>query len=104
MLDWLAAMFPKSRFPPRGISKERDVMKEEIAMYHDQPQQLVHDLLHETLWPNHPLGRPLTGTEKTLDAIRRPEMLEFLRANYNAANTVIAFAGPLRHAEVLRRC
>jgi predicted Zn-dependent peptidase len=104
LLDVLVDMFVNSRFAPADISKERDVIKEEMAMYRDQPQQLVHDLLHETLWPNHPLGRPLTGTEKSLDAIRRPEMLAFVRANYSATNTVLAVAGPLRHAEVLRRC
>lgn len=104
LLDVLVDMLVNSRFAPADISKERDVIKEEIAMYRDQPQQLVHDLLHEALWPNHPLGRPLTGTEKSLDAIRRAQMLSFLRANYSASNTVLAVAGPLRHAEVLRRC
>ena len=104
LLDVLVDMLVNSRFAPADISKERDVIKEEIAMYRDQPQQLVHDLLHETLWPNHPLGRPLTGTEKTLDAIRRAEMLSFMRANYSAPNTVLAVAGPLRHGDVLRRC
>jgi predicted Zn-dependent peptidase len=104
LLDVLVDMLVNSRFAPADISKERDVIKEEIAMYRDQPQQLVHDLLHETLWPNHPLGRPLTGTEKTLDGIHRAQMLAFLRANYTASNTVLAVAGPLRHAEVLRRC
>ena len=101
LLDVLVDMLVNSRFAPADISKERDVIKEEIAMYRDQPQQLVHDLLHETLWPNHPLGRPLTGTEKTLDAIRRAEMLSFMRANYSAPNTVLAVAGPLRHGDVL---
>lgn len=104
LLDVLVDMLVNSRFAPADISKERDVIKEEIAMYRDQPQQLVHDLLHETLWPNHPLGRPLTGTETTLDAIRRSDILTFLRANYTASNTVLAIAGPLPHAEVLRRC
>lgn len=103
LLDVLVDMFLNSRFSPADISKERDVIKEEIAMYRDQPHQLVHDLLHETLWPNHPLGRPLTGTEKTLDNIRRSELLSFFRANYAAPNTVLVVAGPLRHAEVVRR-
>ncbi|HMJ90311.1 MAG TPA: pitrilysin family protein [Candidatus Acidoferrum sp.] len=104
LLDVLVDMFVNSRFAPADISKERDVIKEEIAMYQDQPQQLVQDLLHETLWPNHPLGRPLTGTEKTLNAIRRTDLLGFLRTNYGTGNTVLAVAGPLRHADVLRRC
>ena len=103
LLDVLVDMFLNSRLSPADISKERDVIKEEIAMYRDQPHQLVHDLLHETLWPNHPLGRPLTGTEKTLDTIRRSSLLNFFHANYGAPSTVLVVAGPLRHGEVVRK-
>jgi predicted Zn-dependent peptidase len=102
LLDVLMDMFLNSRFALGDIAKERDVIKEEIAMYRDQPQQLVHELLHETLWPNHPLGRPLTGTEKTLDQIHRANALEFLRANYTAPNSLLVVAGPCRHPDVLR--
>ncbi len=102
LLDVLADMFVNSRFAPADVAKERDVIKEEIAMYRDQPSQFVHELLHESLWPDHPLGRSLTGTEKTLDSIARPELLEFLRTNYAAPNTLLAVAGPVRHGEVVR--
>ena len=102
LLDVLVDMFLNSRFALADVSKERDVIMEEIAMYRDQPSQLVHELLHESLWPNHPLGRPLTGTEKTLDNITRTDLLAFMRANYAAPNTLLAVAGPLRHAEVVR--
>src|SRR5438477_521207 len=68
LLEVLTDMFLNSRFTPVEIEKERGVIKEELAMYLDQSQHHVQELLNETLWPNHPLGRPLTGTEKTLDA------------------------------------
>jgi len=103
LLDVLSDMFLSSRFSPADISKERDVIKEEIAMYRDQPAQYVHDLLHETLWPNHPLGRPLTGTEKTLDKTTRSDLLDFFQANYTAPNTLLAVAGPIKHSDVVRR-
>lgn len=102
VLEVLVDMLLNSRFTAADISKERGVIKEEIAMYRDQPAQFVHDVLHETLWPDHPLGRPLTGTEKSLDRISRHELLDFLRGNYSAANTLLVVAGPLRHGEVLR--
>jgi len=102
LIDVLVDMLLNSRFTPADISKERGVIKEEMAMYRDQPAQFVHDVLHETLWPNHPLGRALTGTEKSLDRIRRSDLLNFLRVNYSAANTLLAVAGPLRHGDVLR--
>ena len=102
LLDVLVDMFLNSRFAAADVSKERGVIKEEIAMYRDQPAQFVHDVLHEALWPNHPLGYPLTGTEKSLDRIGRSEMLKFVRVNYSAANTLLVVAGPLRHGEVVR--
>ena len=102
LLDVLVDMFVHSRFAPADITKERAVIKEEIAMYRDQPAQYVHDLLHESLWPNHPLGRALTGTKKSLDGIKRTDLLEFFRDHYVAPNTLLVVAGPLRHAGVVR--
>lgn len=73
LLDVLMDMFCNSRFERTEIDKERDVIKEELAMVLDEPDQHVQELLNETIWPDHPLGRPLTGTEKvsTVWAARR---------------------------------
>jgi predicted Zn-dependent peptidase len=102
LLDVLMDMFLNSRFAPGDIDLERDVIKDEVAMYFDEPQHHVQELINATLWPDHPLGRPLTGTLKTLNRMRREHLLAFMRQNYVAANTVIAAAGRLRHAEVVR--
>src|SRR5213596_2162482 len=75
LLDVLADMFLNSTFDPAEIEKERAVIKEELAMYLDQPQHHVQELLNATLWPDQPLGRPLTGTEKTLDAMARADLV-----------------------------
>ena len=66
------------------IGKEREVIKEEMAMYLDEPQHHVQELLNATLWPDQPLGRPITGTEQTLDAMTRDHLLGYLRDNYVA--------------------
>lgn len=71
-------------------------------MYLDQPQHRVHELLNETLWPDQPLGRPLTGTEETLDLIGRPEMLNYKLQNYVSGSTLIAVAGRIQGTEVVR--
>ena len=102
LLDVLVDMFLNSRFDPVEIEKERGVIKEELAMYLDQPAHHVQDLLNETLWPNQPLGRPLTGTEKTLDGITRADLVNFQRSNYVIGATVIAAAGNLKHREVIK--
>jgi predicted Zn-dependent peptidase len=102
LLDVLSDMFLESTFDAREISKEREVIKEELAMYLDQPQQYVQELLNATLWPGQPLGRSITGTEKTLDAISRRQILDFQRSRYTAAGTLIAAAGRLTHRQVVR--
>ena len=102
LLDVLTDMFLHSRFAPEEIDKERGVIKEEIAMYRDQPHHLVQELLNESLWPNHPLGRNLAGTEQTLDYLDRARLVEYQRRNYAAGRTLIVVAGRIRHPRVLR--
>ncbi|HSH93330.1 MAG TPA: pitrilysin family protein [Roseimicrobium sp.] len=102
LLDVLTDMVLNSTFDPAEIDKERNVIKEEVAMYLDQPHVQVQELLNETIWPDHPLGRPLTGTIKTLDTLGRVEMVAYLRQHYVAPATQIVVAGNITHAEVLR--
>lgn len=101
LVDVLFDMLLHSRFAPIDIRREREVIKEEVSMYLDQPQQHVQELFNETMWPDHPLGRPLTGTFASLGRIGRPELLGFLRAHYTAPSIVVAAAGGLDHAEVV---
>jgi predicted Zn-dependent peptidase len=102
LLDVLTDMFLNSKFDPVEIDKERGVIKEELAMYLDQPQHRVQELLNETLWPEQPLGRPLTGTEETLDGLNRARLVGYQRENYVAGRTIIAAAGRLQHQEIVR--
>jgi predicted Zn-dependent peptidase len=101
LLEVLVDMFLNSRFAPAEVAKERAVIKEEIAMYLDQPQQHVHELLHELLWPGQPLGRALTGTPRTLDSLGRRELIAFQQANYVTGRVLIAAAGRVRHEQLL---
>src|SRR5438105_4155543 len=102
LIEVLLDMLLESRFDPGDIAKEREVIKEEIAMYLDEPQHQVQELLNATLWPDQPLGRPITGTQKTLDAMARADLVGFQRTNYVAPATLIAAAGNLSHKRVLK--
>jgi len=102
LLDVLMDMFLHSVFAAEEIGKERRVIKEEIAMYLDEPQHQVQELLNSTLWPNQPLGRPITGTGKTLDGLSRLRLSNYLRCNYVAGNTLLVATGRLKHQEVVR--
>jgi predicted Zn-dependent peptidase len=103
LLDVLTDMYLHPRFAAADIDKERGVIKEELLMYRDQPDHYVHELLTETLWPEHPLGRSLTGTAKTLDAMDRRALLSFKHRKYVSANTVVAVAGRCQHDDIVSR-
>ncbi|MEQ2009713.1 MAG: pitrilysin family protein [Limisphaerales bacterium] len=102
LLDVLMDMFLDSRFAPLDIVKERAVIKEERSSYRDQPQHLVQEMLNETLWPGHPMGRAIEGTPRSLDGLNRARLREFFQANYVAANTFIVAAGNITHAQVVK--
>lgn len=103
LLDVLLDMFLGSRFDPREISRERDVIQEEIAMYLDQPAERVHDLLNGLQFPDHPLGRPVIGTPESLARIRRKDFLNYLDTHYVTGATVITAAGRVDHGDLVRR-
>ena len=102
LLDVLLDMFLESQFEPGEISKERDVIKDEIAMYQDQPAEQVHDLLNALQFPRHPLGRPVIGTPRTLNAMYRRDFFNYVEANYVTGATVITAAGNVDHAELVK--
>lgn len=97
-LDVLADMYRNSRFAPEEIKKERGVIIEEIMMYRDQPRHQVHEVLSNSLWPDHPLGRPVIGTPETLARMTQRSFKKFVGESYVPRNTVVAFAGRVDHA------
>ena len=102
LLEVLMDMLLNSRFAPVEIAKEREVIKEEIAMYLDEPQHYVQELLNTTLWPGQPLGRPITGTERSLDGLSRSRITAYLREHYIASNLVVVVSGRVSHHKALR--
>jgi predicted Zn-dependent peptidase len=98
----LCDMFLHSEFEPAEIEREREVIREEILSYRDQPEQHASDLLTETMWPKHPLGRPLTGTLESIGRFRRPELKRFVKEHYNGTNTIVAVAGPVSHEDAVK--
>lgn len=103
LLDVLSDMYLHPKFAAADIEKERQVIKEELLMYRDQPDHYVHELLTEAVWPNHPLGRSLAGTPESLDGLSRKMMLDFKARSYNAGNTVVAVAGHCEHEDIVER-
>jgi len=91
-----------SSFEADEVEREREVIAEEIVMYQENPSDHIHDLLSEALWPGHPLGRPITGTEESIKDINAESLKEFTNRHYLAKGRglTLAVAGKVTHAEV----
>lgn len=100
-LDVLADMILHSRFDPEDLAREKDVICEEIKMYDDVPDDLVHDLFAGALWRGHALGRPIVGTAERVQALTREEILAYKARHYVPSNMVVAAAGHLEHERVV---
>jgi predicted Zn-dependent peptidase len=87
-------------FDPVEMAKEKKVIYEEINMVEDTPDDLVMELFTAAFWPDHPLGRPILGTKKSVSGFRRGDLATFFKRVYHPGNIVIAAAGNLEH----RRC
>src|ERR1700758_1919308 len=94
-LDVLFDIVTNSRLDPADVERERMVILEELRMYQDQPQDLVQNLFEELIWPGHPLGRDIAGTEESVARIDRDDILEYADAHYRLPNLVIGAAGAL---------
>jgi predicted Zn-dependent peptidase len=79
------------------LDSEREVVLEEIAMYEDTPQELVHDLVAEAVFGTHALGRPVIGTTDVISSITRRSIQGYHRSMYIPGNIVVAAAGNLDH-------
>ncbi len=101
-VDHLADMVQHSVIRADDLDAERQVILEEINMHEDSPEDVVHDLYTQTLWPEHPLGRPILGTVETILAANRASVRRFYGRHYVPGNLVVAAAGNLRHDELVR--
>src|SRR3954454_13971701 len=91
-------------FAPRfaDLDQEREVVLEEIAMYEDTPQELVHDLFSEAVFGAHALGRPVIGTAEVISTVSRRAIGAYHRSAYSSGNVVIAAAGNIDHTRLIK--
>lgn len=83
------------------LHKERQVVIEELRMYQDNPQDYVHTLFDEVMWPDHPLGRDTAGTEETVRSFERDDCLGYLQRHYLGENVVVSVAGAVDHEQAI---
>jgi len=99
-VDLLADLVLHARLDPGDIEREREVVRQEIKMIEDTPDDQVHDLFAQTIWADHPLGRPILGRRETLEQIGRDEIVKYMGRHYRPDRVIISAAGDLEH-EVL---
>ena len=100
-VDVLSDMFLNSRFDNEEIAKEREVIIEEIKMYEDTPDDQVHDLMSANLWPDHPLGRAILGTEESIAMFDHDMLKDYMKQYYTGSNIVVSVVGNISHNQVV---
>ncbi len=101
-LDLLGDVVLAPAFRTADVEVERGVILEEIGEANDNPEDLAHENFVRAFWKGHPLGAPILGTERTVRAIRMDDLDRYYRSRYVPGQLVVAVAGHVREAEVLR--
>jgi predicted Zn-dependent peptidase len=100
-IDVLSDMFLNSTFAPDELAKEQSVVLEEIKMYDDSPDEMIHDLFTRTMWSGSHLGEPTIGYANTVSALTREDLRAHMRARYAPNRVVVAAAGNVEHDAIL---
>ncbi|MFM8303899.1 MAG: M16 family metallopeptidase [Actinomycetota bacterium] len=100
-VDILSDIVWSPALDPADVDSERQVILEEIRMRDDTPDDLVHELFASAVFPDHPIGREITGSPETIEPMARDAIAEFHRTHYVPGNVVVAAAGNLDHDDVV---
>ncbi|KOG66570.1 zinc protease [Streptomyces griseoflavus] len=101
-IDVVCDMLTGSLIEPEDVEAERGVILEEIAMTEDDPGDCVHDLFAHTMLGDTPLGRPVLGSVDTVNALTPERIRRFYKKHYDPTRLVVAAAGNVDHAKVVR--
>ncbi|HYP49523.1 MAG TPA: pitrilysin family protein [Pyrinomonadaceae bacterium] len=99
--DLLADMLTNPRFDETELEREQQVIIEEMRMVEDSPEEYLGEIFNQAIFPNHALGFPIEGTEKTVRTFNREVTSDFHRRVFQPENLVVAVAGNVRHAPIV---
>lgn len=92
-IELLSDILLNSTLKPADIDKERQVILEEIKFVEDNPADYIYDLLYQSVWSSHPLGRSILGNPESIERIERSKLINHLDNHYIPKNIIIAVAG-----------
>ncbi len=99
--DVLTDMFLNSKFDPGELAKEQKVVLEEIRMYDDSPDEMIHDLFTRTMWTGSNLGEPTIGYAETVSSFTSDDLRAHMSARYAPNTVVVAAAGNVEHDRIV---
>jgi predicted Zn-dependent peptidase len=100
-LDLLTDIVTSPRFTNADVEMERGVILEEIKMVEDTPDDLVHEIFVTAFWPDHPLGRPILGTEETIARLQRAKIVEHYQETFQPSNVIFAASGNVQPEDIV---
>lgn len=102
--ELIGDMLQHSRFDEDDFEREKRVVLEEIMMYEDSPEDLVHEMLQKSVWRNHPLGFLISGESPVVSGFTREDLLHFYETHYVAENMLLSVAGRFDEDELIAIC
>ncbi len=100
-IDIISDMILNSNIDESDLEKEKGIIIEEIDMYDDSPEDLVHEMLQKNIWNRHPLGYIISGEKENVRSFTRKDIIDYMLKHYVAENIVISLAGNFSSKEIL---
>ena len=100
-IELLSDIFLHSTFPQEDIEKEKRIIKEEIKLVEDTPDDYIHDLFNQTIWGNKGLGQPVLGRRETVKSFTREDLISHIRKYYGTKDVVISCAGNFEYESII---
>lgn len=92
-IDLITDIFLHSTFPEEDVEKEKDIVKEEIKMVEDTPDDHIHDLFYQAVWGKDGIGQSILGKRETVKSFSAADLASHIKKYYGTKDTVISCAG-----------
>ena len=102
-LDWASDIYLQSILPEKEAQKEKSVIIEEINMINDNPMAYIEILWSKLLYGDQPAGWDIAGTKESVAGINRQKLLNYMKSQYVASNTIVCVAGNIKNSQVIEK-
>jgi predicted Zn-dependent peptidase len=100
-VEIIADILQNSLLDADELEREKTVVLQEIGQALDTPDDVIFDQMQETAFPNQMLGRPVLGTEQTVKAMSRDDLVAHISSYYTTDRMILAASGRLEHDQIV---